>query len=256
MMHLLFAALLLVGQTPVAPISAKDVKVTPKPVAEFEMSKLRGVIRRLSWNADATLLYLQTAELRNDALPKELFHYTLDPKSGDLKKLDAEPAWSVDYSQWKLGQSAPGEPTLKIEVASETRRNAATSLPMAGEMARGGGVDPTGGASAESVMAAAQQSQSGTANLMRLKGQIVGEWLNQPIVPGQSFGWGPLGTAAIAYAEPNNRQLVIMDKSGERKKISDTKGVYAPAFTADATKLAWIEVRGKKATLVIGDVSK
>ena len=254
MTHLLLTFLLLVPQTALAPVNAKDVKVTAKTIAEFEMSKLKGVIRRLSWNADGTLLYLQTAELRTDALPKELFHYSLNPKTGELKKLDAEPAWSVDYSQWKLGQAAPGDPTMKIEVATETRRSAATSLPMAGEMARGGGVDPTSGASAESVMAAAQQSQSGTANLMRLKGQVVGEWLNQPIVPGQSFGWGPQGTGAIAYAEPNNRQLVIMDKTGARQKIDDTKGVYAPAFSSDATKLAWIEVRGKKATLVIGDV--
>lgn len=254
MIHLLLALALFTPQSAAAPIAAKKTTVTPKVIAEFEMSKLRGVIRRLAWNADGTELYLQTAELRTDALVKEAFHYTLNPKSGDLKKVDAEPAWAAEYYAWKSWKSAPDDDKFLIELATETRRSVATSLPMAGEMARGGGVDPTSGASAESVMAAAQQSQSGTANLMRLKGQIVGEWLNQPIVPGQSFGWGPKGTGAIAYAETNNRQLVIMDKSGDRQKISDTKGVYAPAFSPDATKIAWIEVRGKKANLVVGDV--
>jgi len=255
---LLALALSILPQSAAGPISANAVKLTPKPIAEFELSKLRGVIRRLAWNADNTQLYLQTTELKLDALVKEAFNYVIDAATGAMKKVDAEPAWATDYYAWKSWKSAPGDDKFMIEVASEQRKASATSIPMAGDYARGGtGADVSGAAgsaSMESVAAAAQQLQSGTANIMRLKGQVIGEWMNQPIVPGQTFGWGPKGTNLIAYAEPNNRQLVVMDKSGAKQKISDTKGVWVPSFSDDAQKLAWIEVRGKKAILIVSDV--
>ena len=253
---ILALALSILPQSAPAPVSASAVRLAPKPVAEFELSKLRGVIRRLAWNADGTQLYLQTAELKSDALVKEAFNYIITVATGELKKVDTEPAWASEYYAWKSWKSAPGDDGFMIEVASEQRRNAATALPMGGDAARGGGVDPTSGASAESVMAIAQHSQSGTYNIMRLKGQVIGEWANQPIVPGQTFGWGPKGSNLIAYAEVNNRALMVMDKSGAKQKIADTKGVCVPAFSMDAQKLAWLEVRGKKAVLVVSDVSK
>ena len=251
---LLALALSIPPQSPAAAKPATALMFSPRPVAEFELSKLRGVIRRLAWNTDNTQLYLQTAELKLDALPKETFHYLIDAVTGALTKTDVEPVWAADYHAWKSWKSAPGDSAFLIELTTEQRRNSATALPMAGDMARGGSVDPTSGASAESVMAVAQQSQSGTFNIMRLRGQVIGEWVNQPIVPGQSFGWGPQGTGLIAYAEPNNRQLTVMDRSGARQKIDDTRGVCVPSFSGDARRLAWIEVRGKKAILVISHV--
>lgn len=244
---------------PQTAMSAQSVKVTPKPVAEFEMSKLKGVIRRIAWNADNTQLYVQTAELGSDALPKAIHHYLVDPGNGALKNADDEPAWAATYWAWKSWKAAPDDEKFAIDVSEEQRKKAATAIPMGGDYARGGsGADVSGAAgsaSADSVMAAAQQSQVGTARMMKLKGQTVGEWMNQPIVPGQTFGWGPKGTNVIAYAEPNNRALMIMDKTGAKQKIDDTRGVYSPSFSNDATKLAWLELRGKKAVLVIADVS-
>jgi hypothetical protein len=257
---LLALSLLLAPQA--SPMSAQSVKVTPKPVAEFEMSKLKGVIRRIAWNADNTQLYVQTAELGSDAQPKALHHYLVDPSSGALKGADAEPAWAATYWEWKSWKAAPDEEKdekFVIEVSEEQRKNAATAIPMGGDYARGGtGADVSGAAgsaSADSVMAAAQQSQVGTARIMKLKGQIVGEWMNQPIVPGQTFGWGPKGTSIIAYAEPNNRALMIMDKTGAKQKIDDTRGVYSPSFSNDGKRLAWLELKGKKAVLVVADIA-
>jgi hypothetical protein len=260
-MTTLLLALTLMLAPQAAPLAAQSVKLTPKAVAEFEMSRLKGVIRRVAWNADNTQLYLQTAELNSDAQPKAVHHYLVDPSSGALKNADAEPKWAADYWEWKSWKAAPGSEDEKgekfaIELAEEQRKSVATSIPMGGDYVRGGtGVDPNSGASASSVMAAAQQSQVGTARMMKLKGQTVGEWINQPIVPGQSFGWGPKGTNVIAYAEPNNRALMIMDKTGAKQKIDDTKGVYSPSFSNDSKKLAWLEVRGKKAVLVIADIA-
>lgn len=254
MTTLLLALSLLLA--PQSAIPAQSVKLSPKPVAEFEMSKLKGVIRRIAWNADGTQLYLQTAELNSDAQPKALHHYLIDPSNGGLKDTAAEPAWAATYWEWKSWKAAPDDEKFLIELSEEQRKNVATSIPMGGDYARGGtGGDPNSGASASSVMEAAQQSQVGTARMMKLKGQVVGEWMNQPIVPGQSFGWGPKGTNLIAYAEPNNRALMIMDKTGAKQKVDDTRGVYSPSFSNDAKKLAWLEVRGKKATLVVAEIN-
>ena len=71
----------------------------------------------------------------------------------------------------------------------------------------------------------------------------------------QSYGWGPQGSNVIAYAEPDNRQLMVMDKSGAKQKISDTRGVYSPAFSNDGKRLAWLELRNKKVTLLVADIS-
>ena len=245
---------------PQSAISAQSVQLTMKPVAEFEMSKLKGVIRRIAWSADNTQLYVQTAELNSDAQPKAVHHYLVDPSTGALKDTAVEPAWAATYWEWKSWKAAPDDEKFMIEVSEEQRKSAATAIPMGGDYARGGtgGGDVSGAAgsaSASSVMAAAQQSQTGTARMMKLKGQTVGEWLNLPIVPGQSFGWGPKGTGLIAYAEPNNRQLMLMDKTGAKVKIDDTRGVYSPSFSNDARRLAWLELRGKKAVLVVAEIT-
>lgn len=257
MTSLLLALSLLLPQS--SAMSASAIKVAPKTLAEFDVSRLKGEIRVLTWSPDGTELYLQTAELNADALPKTMYHYLLKAANGELKSVDAEPAWSEAYREAMKYKSAPGDNAFLIALETEKRKATATSTPMGGDYARGGtGSDSggvAGGVSAETVAAAANQSQSGTATVMRLNGQIVGEWLNRPMVPGQSYGWGPQGSNLIAYAEPNNRQLMIMDKSGAKQKISDTKGVYSPAFSNDGKRLAWLELRNKKVTLLVADIT-
>jgi Tol biopolymer transport system component len=52
----------------------------------------------------------------------------------------------------------------------------------------------------------------------------------------------------------NNRQLLLMDKSGTKTKIDDTRGVFSPSWSDDGRRLAWVEVRGKKATVKVATV--
>jgi hypothetical protein len=118
---LLALSLFLAPQSAAAPLSAQAVKITPKPVAEFEMSKLKGVIRRIAWNADNTQLYVQTAELGSDAQPKALHHYLVDPGTGALKNADAEPSWAATYWEWKSWKAAPDDENFAIQVSEEQR---------------------------------------------------------------------------------------------------------------------------------------
>jgi hypothetical protein len=251
---LLAMSLLTTPQSPAA-MSANAVAVTPKTIAEFEMSELKGVIRKLAWNPDGTTLYLETAELDQQAQPKTVHGYLIDAGSGKLSKAKDVPAWATAYWEWKSWKSAPGDDDFLIDLSTEERKRSAVGIPMAGDYARGGsGGDPNTGVTMDAAMAAVQQSQFGTVHMMKLKGQTIGEWINLPIVPGQSFGWGPKGTNVIAYAEVNNRQLMLMDKSGTKTKIDDTRGVFSPSWSDDGRRLAWVEVRGKKATVKVATV--
>lgn len=238
---------------------ASQVKITPVEIAQFDLGKMQGAfVNQLAWSPDGQEIYLQTITEDRKALPKDVYHYVMPAeKGGTFKKASAPPDWAVAYWTWKSGQTAPDDPAFKIEIATEKRIDSATALPMGGEMARGGTQAGTGGASAESVMAAAATSTNATIYTMRLKGEVVGEWADHRIMPGLTFGWGPPGTHLIAYAEKQTGRLVIMDSTGAKQKIDETKGVVLPAWTSDGTRLAYLESIGRnKYALIIAAVSK
>ena len=187
------------GQAPQAPLAtAASVVVTPAPpVLEIDMRKLKGpLVRQLAWSPDQTELYLQTYEANRDASVRNTFHYVIPAAGGAPRQVDTPPSWAVAYFQWKSGQASPDDPTWKIEVSSEKKIQSATSIPMGGDLARGGSVDPTGGIAVESVTAAVNQSGNVSIYSMLLSGEVVGYWENHPIVPGLTFGWAPMTRVA------------------------------------------------------------
>jgi hypothetical protein len=106
-------------------------------------------------------------------------------------------------------------------------------------------------------MAAANASQLSDVYTMRLKGQIIGEWINHPTVPGQTYGWGPKGTGLIAYAEQKSGRLVLMNLSGARQPVEGTREVIVPAFSNDGSRLAYLEGRGRnKFALVVATLQR
>jgi hypothetical protein len=238
-------------------VPAQQVTVTPAPaVLEFDLGAMKGDrLRQMAWSPDGTQLYLQTYDANRDASVKELFHYLLPVAGGAPKRVDTAPTWAADYWSWKSGQASPDDPTWKIDVSSEKKISSAVSMPMGGDMARGGTADPTSGISAESVTAHAAQSTNVNVYTMRLSGETIGEWTNHPIMPGVTFGWGPKGTNVMAFAEKSGGKLALMDRAGKVTKVDGTKNVALPAFTADKTRLAYLEGRGgKKYALIIATV--
>lgn len=210
-------------------------------------------VRQLSWSPDQTQLCLQTYDANRDASVKALYYYLLPANGGKPARVETPPEWAAAYWAWKSGQSAPGDPTWKIEVSTEKRIASATSMPMGGDLARGGTVDPaTTGISAESVAALAAGATNVNVYTMRLGGVTVGEWINHPIMPGVTFGWGPADSGLIAFAETGTGRLTLMDRTGAKTQAEGTKNVMLPAFTADRSRLAYLENRSRDAyTLVI-----
>lgn len=240
-------------------VAAQSVTVVAgAPVTEIDMRRLKGPLpRQLAWSPDHTELYLQTYEANKDATVKALYHYVMPAKGGAPKQVDAAPAWANEYIAWKSGQASPDDPAWKIDVAQEKKIQSATSIPMGGDLARGGTVDPTSGIAVESVTAAAAQSSNLNIYSMRLSGETVGEWINHPIVPGLTFGWGPKGTSMIAFAEKSGGRLSLMSRDGKVSRVDGTRNVVAPAWTRDGQRIAWLEQKTRTVyALVIGDVRK
>ena len=252
-------ALALVGQSaPQSMPPAEQIKLTPAPEIDINLTKLKGtLIRQLAWSPDATELYLMTYEPNRDASIKEAFHFLIPLTGGAAKRVDVQPPWAVEYWKWKSDRTAPGDPSLSIEVLQEKRRQNAVALPMGGEMARGGtSAAGTNGLSEEAALEAARAMRNDDVYSLKLKGEIVGEWINHPIVPGQTFGWGPASTGLIAFSERSSGRLVLMDKQG-KQRVNDTKNVIVPAWTTDGTKLAYLEGRGRgRFALFVATVAK
>ncbi|MBM3749619.1 MAG: hypothetical protein FJW21_00355 [Acidimicrobiia bacterium] len=249
----------LIVQTPQAPpVAAASVVVTPAPpVAEINMRQLKGpLVRQLAWSPDQSELYLQTYEANRDASVKTTYHYVITVSDGTRRQVDVPPTWAVAYYQWKSGQASPDDAAWKIDVSTEKKIQSATAMPMGGDLARGGTVDPTGGISIDTVTASAAQAGNVSVYTMRLSGEIVGEWMNHPIVPGLTFGWAPKGHTLIAFADKSG-QLTVMDRAGKSARVDGTQKVTLPAWSQDGTHLAYLEQKDRNTySLIVASVSQ
>jgi len=255
---MLLAMMLTVGLA-AAPAPAVDatkiVCAPPTAGVEIDAGKLKGTLVRLAWSPDGTQVYLQTADPDTRGNVK-LRHYTVGFDGQPPKSVEQEPAWASAYWAWKSAQSAPGISSLRISVDQQQKRVSATSNPAGGDLAKGAGDSGSGGKggsgggmSVGEAAGAAYQTQNANVVTMRLKGEVVGEFVNAPPLPGTTFGWGPTGSGLIVFTGAGGR-LVLLDDQGRKQEIAGTKDGYVPAFTADGKKLAYLEKSAKKKFLL------
>lgn len=229
-----------------SPMRAGALKVSePVKVTELDMDKLKGQPSRLAWSEDGTQLYVQTMEGNFGQPGQKHRHYLFNVAEGSRKDAQVEPEWAAAYWTAKSGQASPDGPPLKIELKQETRTEQTVSTPMGGALARGGTGGDTGTGAGEAI-AAADNRQRVMVNAMVLRGTTVGEFVNSVIVPGLTFGWGPKGTKVIAYADPKNGRVVVLDEKGDKREVAGTKDAILPAWSEDAKQIAWLQKDGKK----------
>lgn len=252
-MFTVFLALTL-AQNPVA-----SIRVEPSTTINLDLGKLKGkLVRQLAWSSDGTELYLMTYEQNKDASLKKMYHFVIPIETGVPKAVEKTPDWAEKYWIWKSQRSSPDDTALEIELLNERKLFSAVSIPMGGDLARGGTDGGSNGLSAESAMAAANASQMADVRTMKLKGQVIGLWVNLPIQPGQTYGWAPKGVGLIAYAEQGSgKKLVVMNLAGQRQTVAGTRDVSHPAWSNDGSRLAYLEGRGgNKFALVVAAVQK
>ena len=216
-------------------------------LGEVDTDKTKGQPARLAWSPDGKEIYVQMMEGQFGKPPSGLTHLVFQTGNGDRKEPKAEPEWVTAYWTAKSGQASPDGAAFKIDLKSETRRQNTVNAPMGGDLARGGGAGGDGGtATTGAAVAAAYNSQPVPVNTMILHGQVIGEYVNSVIVPGQTFGWGPKGSRVMAYCTPNSGRIVVMDETGTKQEFDDTKDAVFPAWSPDGTRLAWLQKDGRK----------
>lgn len=245
---LIVCPVILAAQTPVRIAGLKVSQ--PSKVAELDIDKLKGQPSRLAWSADGTQVYVQTVDGKPGQGGQKVRHYAIALADGTRQDLESEPAWAAAYWTDKSAQSSPDGPLMKIELKTEMRTEKGVSAPMGGDLARGGSVGDSsgsaGGTGAGDAMSAAYGQQPVPVHTMVVGGTVIGQFVNSVIVPGLTFGWGPKGSKVLAFADPRNGRVVVMDAQGEKREVSGSKDASLPAWSSDGKRLAWIQKDGKK----------
>jgi hypothetical protein len=241
------ALVALFAQASPAPIAAAAMTLAaPATVTEIDTNKLRGEPVRLAWSADGSEFYVQLAERDRLGAIKSARHYVVSVSSHEVKSVDAEPAWASRYWAWKSGQASPGTGVLKISVDSRQETVRATAAPTGGAMARGGTPDPNAGTTLEDAASAADTAQKKTIYTLKLKNQALGDWVNEPVMPGVNFGWAPAPMNALVFAKREGGPLIVLDEAGRKQELIGARTAVLPAWSPDGKRVAWLERIDKK----------
>jgi hypothetical protein len=249
MLALMVTAAVVVAEAPQAD-ATKLIVSSPATIVEIDAGKMKGDLTRMALSPDGRSFYFQTVE--RDTRGNVIFrHFVLALGETQPKGLDQEPPWAAAYWLAKSAQSAPGVAGLKIAIEQAQKRTSATASPVGGDMAKGGlgatggAGGGTGGSTTGDAVNAANQSQSATVVTLKLKGEVVGEFVNAPVLAGTTFGWGPSGTGLIAFVNSTGR-LVLMDGQGRKQEVDGEKAVALPGWNTDGTRLVYLERSGRK----------
>lgn len=217
----------------------------PATIAEIDTDKLKGQPARLAWSPDGAQLYVQMLDGQFGQAGAKASHHAFDATSGRRQDLRSEPEWASAYWTLKSAQASPDDAAMKIDLKSERRTERTVSTPTGGDLARGGS-DPTVGTGAGDAISAAYSRQAIPVHSMFLRGELIGEFINSVIVPGLTFGWGPVGTKVIAFVASKSGRVVVMDGQGMKKDVGETRDAVLPAWSSDATRLAWLQKDGRR----------
>jgi len=248
-MHLVLT--LLIAQALTAIDVSRVTVSAPKTLLVVDVDKIDGEPARLAWSPDGQQLHLAAIKRKGTAVQQT--DYVIDVGSPAIKPAAPLPEWATKYWEWKSWKSAPGNAAFEIGLDQQRKNVSATARPMGGDLARGGAsVSP--GTSVDE--AAGGTSTNLLVITMTLKGEIIGRWEGEPMVPGLTFGWGPQGSDMMAYAAQDGK-LGLVDQQGRKQKINNTKDVRLPAWSVDGKRLAWVEKQDKKKFRIqIADVSQ
>jgi hypothetical protein len=224
------------------PLDATVIRAgAPVVVTELDLGKLKGDLRQIGWSPDGAQLYIQTI----DGTPpgEHPRHYLVPATGGTPASVDRQPEWAQTYWAFKSDRSAPGVPTLMIDV-KQTVENLKFGTGSAG--AADGG-DRAGGGTVMSGanLDRAAQSQKLTVWRFTLLDEIVSEFVNQRPIPGLMFSWGPRGTGVIAYTDADGT-LMLLDQERRKQTIGGVRDAVLPAWSTDGEHLAYAQKSGRR----------
>jgi len=210
-------------------VSARTV-AAPARVCDVDLSILKGEMRRLSWAPNGESIHLQTQDPRSG----DLFDYIVDLGDGEISLAFGEPVWAAEYWARKSSLGAPGMPALKLEVTENNRRT--RPVPFTGGFANGGAQTPD----PHNPVDAFEHEVT-----LRFAGEEIGHWVNGAPMAGDTFGWGPDGSGALAFTDKNGR-LMLIDPARRKLAVTGVKDAAFPAWSVDGVHLAWLQRSGRR----------
>ena len=224
----------------------------PAVVIDLDSSVIKGDPVQLTWSPTEGQFYLQTVEGTDPNV--KLRHYLISVGSKKPATVKAEPDWAVKYWAFKSTRNAPGRSDLMIEV-SERRKTG--ELPNQSLSDKAKGMDAGSMAMAGAANAANEYNNAALVRSLMLKNEVIGEFIDAPLLPGLTFGWSPEDLHSVVYADQKGRLAVFDYDSGDRQEVGDTKDVLLPAWSLEKDKIAFLERTGrKKYSLMQIDISR
>jgi hypothetical protein len=208
----------------------------PAVWADISAKEIKGRPARLAWSDDRSTLYLRTVEgATRESL---VYHHYLVRKGKAPTPIDTQPEWVESYWNWKSAKNLSGDQSLSIEVDSHkevldnlngTTANKAVYL-----------TDAPNGLTGQQLMLSKQSGGMHVVNRLHLRGQVIGEFIDENIVPGYTFSWSPDDMRLIAFRSQSGR-LTIMNDEGRTEPIADTEDVLLPAWSDDGAAIAYLQ---------------
>ena len=62
---------------------------------------------------------------------------------------------------------------------------------------------------------------------------------------GDTFGWGPSGSGALAFVDRPGR-LYLLDRRKHTQAVAGVKGAWMPAWSDDGARIAFLQKSGRR----------
>jgi len=202
----------------------------PLGIADLDRRALHGEPSQLAWGPDGSVLYIQSRDGLGGAARYRHFQLRLSDRV--LRPLDQQPDWAAEYWHNKVTEEAPGMPWLKIDVSLDRTRTRVAPF--------------TAGFASAGTASGSEAASSFTLAYITLSylGVQVGHWLTDEPKSGVTFGWGPAGSGALAYADEQGH-LRLLDKERRQQLVTRTAGVMLPAWSPDGSYVAFLQKQGR-----------
>jgi hypothetical protein len=205
----------------------------PTLAADLQGSRFNGDPSQLAWSPDSSTLCLQTLE--GDRPPLKTRYYLIRLGEHDFHGIDVAPDWAPKYWDWKSARTAPGHPELVIQVDTQSK-SAKIPTQSLSDKAKNGLRD--------NGVAAQNEAGGSVVRTLTLKGEAIGQYVDQPLVPGMTFGWSPEALHAVAYAKPDGH-MALMDLQGGKIDLDAAKGISLPAWSPDGSTIVYVQKQGR-----------
>jgi hypothetical protein len=195
----------------------------PVQWTHFDTGELKGRPARLAWSEDRS-------ELERGKPPRGI---------------DSEPKWVAPYWKWKSAKSFFGDRLMTITIDVQKRMLDNLNGTAANKAVY---LDPY--VSGQALLLSKQSGGTEVVNRLVLNNKVIGQFVDEQIVPGYTFSWSPEEFRLIAFRSPNGR-LMIMNGEGETQDVSTTADVLLPAWSDDGQEIAYLERTGRKTFTVM-----